>query len=104
MPHSPHSHVALAQGLVDRQQAGDLLDDDFPGQLDGLSAAVSALPLGLEPTGFLTETTSQRRRGRRRRWQKWWRRTRGRRRREAAGRRGQRTTGLKVAVVEKTSH
>lgn len=40
---------------MDRQQAGDLLDDDLPGQLDGPAAAVAALPLGLEPPGFLTE-------------------------------------------------
>lgn len=75
---------------MDRQQAGDLLDDDFPGQLDGPAAAVGALPLGLEPTGFLTERQA-----------KAGGEGGGR---ETAGQRGQRTTGLKVVVVEKASH
>lgn len=55
-----HSHVALSQSLVDRQQAGDLLDDDLPGQLDGPVAVVGPLSLRLEPTGFLTNGQTDR--------------------------------------------
>lgn len=55
----PHSHVALAQGSVDGQQAGDLLDDDLPRQLDGPAAVVTALALGLEPPGFLGDGSSE---------------------------------------------
>jgi len=50
-----HLHVALSQGLVDGQQAGDLLDDHLPRQLDGPAAVVAALALGLEPPGFLAD-------------------------------------------------
>lgn len=78
---------------MDRQQAGDLLDDDLPGQLDGPAAAVGALPLGLEPTGFLTERQTKAGGGKV---------GGGGGRRRARG--GQRTTGLKVVLVEKGSH
>ena len=59
-----HSHVALSQCSVDRQQAGDLLDDDLPRQLDGSVAGVAPLALGLEPPGFLADR-SEREAGRR---------------------------------------
>lgn len=49
------SHVALSQDLVDRQQAGDLLDDDLPGQLEGPAAGVRPFSLGLKAAGFLTD-------------------------------------------------
>ena len=50
------SHVALSQSFVDRQQAGDLLDDDLPRQFDGTAAVVHAVPLRLKAPGFLTDT------------------------------------------------
>lgn len=58
--HVLHSHVALSQSLVHRQQAGDLLDDDLPGQFDGPVAVVRPLSLRLEPTGFLTNGQTDR--------------------------------------------
>lgn len=54
------SHVALSQSLVDRQEAGDLLDDDLPSQFDGPVAVVRPLSLRLEPTGFLTNRQTDR--------------------------------------------
>lgn len=53
------SHVALSQSFVDGQQAGDLLDDDFPSQFDGTVAVVHAFPLGLKASGFLTDRQRQ---------------------------------------------
>lgn len=52
---SVFSHVALSQSFVHRQQTGDLLDDDFPGQFDGTVAVVRPLSLCLEPAGFLKD-------------------------------------------------
>lgn len=48
------SHVALSQSFVNGQQAGDLLDDDLPGQFDGTVAVVRSLSLRLKAAGFLT--------------------------------------------------
>lgn len=73
------SHVALAQSFVDGQQAGDLLDDDLPGQFDGTVAVVRPLSLRLKPAGFLVDrqTGGGRQQAQRRRsttWLKvvWW--------------------------------
>lgn len=41
---------------MDGQQARDLLDDDFPSQLDGTAAVVRPLSLRLKAPGFLTDT------------------------------------------------
>lgn len=49
------SHVALPQDFVDGQQTGYLLDDHFPGQLDGSVAVVRPLPLRLVAAGFLRD-------------------------------------------------
>lgn len=40
---------------MDGQQAGDVLDDDFPGQFDGTVAVVGPLSLRLIPAGFLKD-------------------------------------------------
>ena len=63
LPAADHSHVALSQCSVDRQQAGDLLDDDLPSQLDRSAAGVAPLTLGLEPPGFLADRRAKERRG-----------------------------------------
>lgn len=57
------SHVALSQSFVDGQQAGDLLDDDFPSQFDGTVAVVRPLSLCLKPAGFLTDEQTDRQTG-----------------------------------------
>lgn len=46
---------------MDGQQAGDLLDDDFPSQFDGTVAVVRPLSLCLKPAGFLTDGQTDRR-------------------------------------------
>lgn len=61
------SHVALSQRLVDGQQAGDVLDDDFPSQFDWTVAVVRPLSLRLKPAGFLTDRRTDRRTDERRR-------------------------------------
>lgn len=40
---------------MDGQQAGDLLDDDFPSQFDRTVAVVCPLSLRLKPAGFLMD-------------------------------------------------
>lgn len=49
---------------MDGQQAGDLLDDYFPGQFDGTVAVVHAFPLRLKAARFLTDRQTDRRRRR----------------------------------------
>lgn len=42
-------HVQLSQGLVNRKEARDILDDDLPSGLNGSVARVGALPLTFPP-------------------------------------------------------
>lgn len=54
------SHVTFSQSFVDRQQARDLLDDDFSRQFDGPVSKVASLALCFEAPGFLMGKRTER--------------------------------------------
>lgn len=46
---SPYSHVELSQQLVHRQQAGNILYNNFPGSFDGSVVGICPLPFAFPP-------------------------------------------------------
>lgn len=44
-----YSHVELSQQLVDRQQAGNILDNNFPSSFDGSVVGICPLSFAFPP-------------------------------------------------------
>lgn len=53
MPAHTYSHIELSQQLVDRQQAGNILDNNFPSSFNGSVVGICPLSFAFPPPWFL---------------------------------------------------